>query len=205
MIIQIIYKLNPFALRALWWGFYCGRRGQESRIFFSSLELSFSGFCKTAAYVNSGVTLKGLRGVENAAVAVEESCVTTGKNNQRLIISSGRVLVFSCSLKVRYPFCNWKYLLVFSSFRRSFRESKSSMLPCVSCITGRSGTGERFCSFRYFKSSWGIFSWNPAWLNNGRLGLCCDYLSPGEIYSARYKSRNDEFNSLDEFNVWHSD
>ena len=35
MIIQIIYKLNPtpFALRALFrWGFYCGRRGQESRV-----------------------------------------------------------------------------------------------------------------------------------------------------------------------------
>ena len=81
-----------------------------------------------------------------------------------LIISSCRVLVFNCSLKARYLFCNWKYLLAFSSSRRSFRESKSSMLPCISCIAGRSGTGERFCCFRYFKSSWGIFSWNPAWL-----------------------------------------
>ena len=39
------------------------------------MELSFSGFCKIAACVNLGVTLKGLRGVENASVAVEESCV----------------------------------------------------------------------------------------------------------------------------------
>ena len=39
------------------------------------VELSFSGFCKIAACVYLGVTLKGLRGVENAAVAVEESCV----------------------------------------------------------------------------------------------------------------------------------
>ena len=30
------------------------------------VELSFSGFCNIAACVNLGVTLKGLRGVENA-------------------------------------------------------------------------------------------------------------------------------------------
>ena len=39
------------------------------------VKLSFSGFCKIAACVNIGVTLKGLSRVENAAVAVEESCV----------------------------------------------------------------------------------------------------------------------------------
>ena len=39
------------------------------------VELSFSGFCKIASCVNSGVTLKGLRGVENAAVAVEVQVV----------------------------------------------------------------------------------------------------------------------------------
>ena len=37
------------------------------------VELSFSGFCKIAACVNFGVTLKELRGVENTAIAVEES------------------------------------------------------------------------------------------------------------------------------------
>ena len=64
------------------------------------MELSFSGFCKIAACVNLGFTLKGLRGVENAAVAVEESCVLDVKSAGRvLIISSGRVLVFNCSLK----------------------------------------------------------------------------------------------------------
>ena len=56
--------------------------------------LSFSGFCKIAACVNLGVTLKGLRRVDNAAVAVEKSFGTA------LIISSRRVLVFNCSLKV---------------------------------------------------------------------------------------------------------
>ena len=39
------------------------------------VELSFSGFCKIASCVNSGVTLKRLRGVENAAVAVEVQVV----------------------------------------------------------------------------------------------------------------------------------
>ena len=39
------------------------------------VEISFSGICKIAAYVNLGVTLKGLRSVDNVAVAVEESCV----------------------------------------------------------------------------------------------------------------------------------
>ena len=70
------------------------------------MELSFSGLCKIAACVNLGVTLKGLRGVENSAVAVEESCVLDVKCGTKLIISSGRVLVFNCSLKARYLFCN---------------------------------------------------------------------------------------------------
>ena len=71
------------------------------------VRLSFSGFWETATCVNSGVTLKGLRGVDNAAVvAVEESCVLDVKSQTPLIISSGRVLVFNCSLKARYLFCN---------------------------------------------------------------------------------------------------
>ena len=52
------------------------------------------------------VLQKGLRGVENAVVAVEESCVLDVKSGTVLIISSGRVLVFNCSLKARYLFCN---------------------------------------------------------------------------------------------------
>ena len=68
------------------------------------VELSFSGFCKIAACVNLGVTLKGLMGVENAAVAVEESCVLDVKSGT--VLSSGQVLVFNCSLKARYLFCN---------------------------------------------------------------------------------------------------
>ena len=102
--------------------------------------------------VNSGVTLKGLRGDENAVVAVEESCVLDVKSGTVLIISSGQVLLFNCSLKARYLFCNWKYRLAFSSSRRSFRESTSSMLPCISCIAGISGTGKRFCCFRYLET-----------------------------------------------------
>ena len=59
-----------------------------------------------AGCVNLGVTLKGFRGVENAAVAVEESCVLDVKAGTVLIIFSGHVLVFNCSLKARYLFCN---------------------------------------------------------------------------------------------------
>ena len=70
------------------------------------VELSFSGFRNIAACVNLGVTLKGLMGVENAAVSVEESCVLDVKSGTVLVISSGRVLVFNCSLKARYLFCN---------------------------------------------------------------------------------------------------
>ena len=105
------------------------------------VTLSLSGFWEIAACVNSGDTLKGLRGVENAVVAVEESCVLDVKSGTVLIISSGRVLAFNYSLKARYLFCNWKYRLAFSSSRRSFRENTSSMLPCISCIAGRSLTG----------------------------------------------------------------
>ena len=70
------------------------------------VRLSLSGFLERDAWVYSGVTLKGLRGVENAAVTVEESCVLDVKSGIPLIISSGRVLVFNCFLKVRYLFCN---------------------------------------------------------------------------------------------------
>ena len=70
------------------------------------MELSFSGFCKIAACVNLGVTLKGLRGVENSAVAVEESCVLDVESGTVLVISSYRRFVFNCSLKARYLFCN---------------------------------------------------------------------------------------------------
>ena len=85
------------------------------------VRLSLPGFWETC--VNSGVTLKGLRVVENAVVAVEESCVLDVKSGIVPIISSGRVFVFNCSLKARYLFCIWKYRLAFSSCRRSFRES----------------------------------------------------------------------------------
>ena len=63
------------------------------------VELSFTGFCKIAACVNSGVTLTGLRGVENASFAVEESCESCA-----LIASSGRDLVLNCSLNPRICF-----------------------------------------------------------------------------------------------------
>ena len=59
-----------------------------------------------AACVNFGVTLKTLRGVHNAVVAVEESCLLDVKSGTVLIISSGRVLVSHCSLKARYLLCN---------------------------------------------------------------------------------------------------
>ena len=85
------------------WGRGVRKAGFKGR---SGVELSFLGFCKIAACVNLGVTLKGLRGVENVAVAVEESCVLDVTSGTVLFISSGRVLVFNCSLKARYLFCN---------------------------------------------------------------------------------------------------
>ena len=39
------------------------------------VELSFSGFCKIAACVNLGVTLKGLMGVENAGECLSKNLV----------------------------------------------------------------------------------------------------------------------------------
>ena len=65
----------------------------------------FQVFSKIAACVNLGVTLKGLRRVENVAVAVEESCVLDVKSGTVLVISSSRILVFNCCLKARYLFC----------------------------------------------------------------------------------------------------
>ena len=69
------------------------------------MEPSISGFCKMAACFKPGVTLKGLRGVANT-VDVEESCVLDVKSGIALIISSDRDLVFNCTLKARYLFCN---------------------------------------------------------------------------------------------------
>ena len=43
--------------------------------------------------------------MENAIVAVEESCVLDVKPGTPLIISSGRVLVFSFSVNAKYLFC----------------------------------------------------------------------------------------------------
>ena len=71
------------------------------------VKLPFSGFCKIAASAKLGVTLKRLRGVDDAAVAVvEESRVLDDKPGTVLIISFGRFLVFNCFLKARYLFCN---------------------------------------------------------------------------------------------------
>ena len=42
--------------------------------------------------------------MDNAVVAVEESCVLDVKSGTPLISSSDRVLVFNCSLKARYLF-----------------------------------------------------------------------------------------------------
>ena len=63
------------------------------------MEPSVSGFCKMAACFKPGVTLKGLRGVENTD-AVEESCVLDVKSGIALIISSGRVLAFLNTIKI---------------------------------------------------------------------------------------------------------
>ena len=68
------------------------------------VRLSLLGFfLEIATCVNSRVTSKG---VESAAVSVEESSVLDVKSGTALIISSGRVLVFNCSLKATTPFTN---------------------------------------------------------------------------------------------------
>ena len=58
-----------------------------------------------AACFKPGVTLKGLKASANT-VDVEESCVLDVKSEIALIISSDRVLVFNCTLKARYLYCN---------------------------------------------------------------------------------------------------
>ena len=68
---------------------------------------------KTAACVNLGVTLKGLRGVENSAVAVKESCVLDVKSGTVLIISFGRVLVFYLFFKSQVSVLQLKVSLSF--------------------------------------------------------------------------------------------
>ena len=108
MIIQIIYKLNPTPF-ALW---PCdgvstlggrvrkaGFKGGGGGAFFFRF-LRDSPLCKFRCYV------EGLREVENAAIAVEVSCVLDIMSGTALIISSGRVLICNCSLKARYLFCN---------------------------------------------------------------------------------------------------
>ena len=50
--------------------------------------------------------VEGSGQLDNAIVAIEESSVLDVKSGLPLIISSGRVLVFNCSLKARYLFCN---------------------------------------------------------------------------------------------------
>ena len=70
MIIQIIYKLNPTLFRfGPCDGFSAVGGGVRKEGFKGGerLKLSFSGFCEIAACVNLGVTLEGLRGVDNAA------------------------------------------------------------------------------------------------------------------------------------------
>ena len=65
------------------------------------MELPVSSFCKVAACLKIGVTMKGLRGAENN-VTVEESCVL-GNSGTALF---GRVLELNCSLKASYLFCS---------------------------------------------------------------------------------------------------
>ena len=58
----------------------------------------------------SGVTLKGLRGVENTASAVANLGVCVCVRNSAVYLFRS-CSVFYCSLKARYLICNWKYRL----------------------------------------------------------------------------------------------
>ena len=106
MIIQIIYKLKRRLLRFVPCcdGVFTAGGGIRKAGFKGGdgVRLSLSSFWETC--VNSGVTLKGLRGVENAVVAVEESCVLNIKSGTVLIISSGRVTIqYNTNFIVNFP------------------------------------------------------------------------------------------------------
>ena len=91
------------------------------------VELSFSDFYKMAACFKSGVTLKGLGGVENAAIAVEDSCALDVMPGTALFISSGRVLVFNSSLK-EVPVLQLKVWLSFFIIPKIFNVSRKHVI-----------------------------------------------------------------------------
>ena len=112
------------------------------------VKRSLSGFCKIAACVNLGVTLKGLRGVDNAAVDVEESCVFDIKFGTVLIIAFGRVLVFNCSLKARY-LLQLKVSLIFFSIPKIVSRNHVIHVALYFLHNWKKRASERFCCFRY--------------------------------------------------------
>ena len=112
-------------------------------------------------------------------------CVLDVQSRLALILSSGRVLQFNFFFESKASVLQLKVPDVrklsesqqcvqsvsnsterHSFYRREDRFGKAHhpYCPVSLCIAGRSGTGERFCSFRYFRSFWGILSWSPAWL-----------------------------------------
>ena len=159
-------------------GFYCGRNGQDLRVV---VEWSFllQVFERQPLVLTQVLRWRGWEEWTLLSLLSKNLvCLMLSLEHYWLFLSV--VFLINCSLKARYLFCNWKYRLAFLSSQRSFRECTSSTLPSISCIAGRSETGERVCCFRFFRSSWGILFWNPASLKPSSQGrtfdVCYNYL-----------------------------
>ena len=118
------------------------------------VELPFSDFYNMAAYFKSGVTMKGLGRVENAAVAVAHSCALDVKSGTALFIYSGRVLVFNCSLK-EVPVLQLKVSLSFFIIPKIFNVSRKHVIHVAVYLLNswKKRDKRKILRFIYFTSS----------------------------------------------------
>ena len=110
------------------------------------MELPFSDFYKMAACFKSGVTLKGLGGVENAAVVVVDSCALDAK------------LVFNCSLK-EVPVLQLKVSLSFFIIPKIFSVSRKHVIHVAVYLLNswKKQDKRKILSFIYFTILRNIF------------------------------------------------
>ena len=106
------------------------------------MELPFSDFYKMATCFKSGVTLKGLGGVENAAVVVVDSCALDVK------------LVFNCSLK-EVPVLQLKVSLSFFIIPKIFNVSRKQVIHVAVYLLNswKKQDKRKILRFIYFTSS----------------------------------------------------
>ena len=110
------------------------------------MELPFSDFYKMAACFKSGVTLKGLGGVENAVVVVVDSCALDVK------------LVFNCSLK-EVPVLQLKVSLSFFIIPKIFSVSRKHVIHVAVYLLNswKKQDKRKILSFIYFTILRNIF------------------------------------------------